>query len=252
MHKLGKISIITVCYNCQNSIVDTIESVLNQTCVVDIEYIIIDGKSTDSTINIIKSYEKVFIDKNIVYKWYSELDKGIYDAMNKGIKLASGQWLNFMNSGDTFVDNNVLSNIFKFNYNNLNIVYGDKLYNNKIIKSHPIKFLQYGIIMACHQSMFFNKFNLKEELSYNLHYPIYGDYELVAKIHLLNPNKIKYINFPISIYLGGGISSFVSKQKRKDKFKILFKYYGILGVLKGISVAIIEKLTKRYNLKGEN
>ena len=99
------ISVVTVCYNAADTIEKTMLSVLNQTY-HDIEYIIIDGGSTDGTVEIIRKYAD-----RIAY-WVSEPDKGIYDAMNKGIKVATGEWINFMNAGDEFVDANVLDKLF--------------------------------------------------------------------------------------------------------------------------------------------
>ena len=99
-----KYSIITVNYNNRDGLRKTIESVINQTC-RDFEYIVIDGGSTDGSVDVLKEY-----DKNIDY-WVSEPDKGIYNAMNKGITQAHGEYLNFMNSGDCFYDKNVLENL---------------------------------------------------------------------------------------------------------------------------------------------
>ena len=100
------ISIITVVFNGEKYLEETIQSVINQTY-SNVEYIIIDGGSSDGTLDIIKKYEE-----RIDY-WVSEKDRGIYDAMNKGIDVASGKWLNFMNGGDEFYDNKVIENIFK-------------------------------------------------------------------------------------------------------------------------------------------
>ena len=117
-----KISVVTVCYNAADTIEKTILSVLNQTY-HDIEYIIIDGGSTDGTVEIIRKYA----DK-IAY-WVSEPDKGIYDAMNKGIEVATGEWINFMNAGDRFYKSDVIKLIFdNMNcYDDVDIIYGDSL-----------------------------------------------------------------------------------------------------------------------------
>ena len=115
------ISIVTVSYNAVLTIEQTILSVINQTY-PNVEYIIIDGGSTDGTVDIIKKYE----DK-IAY-WVSEPDKGIYDAMNKGVVVATGEWINFMNAGDIFTDGDVIDKLFHQNIiiNRVGIVFGDR------------------------------------------------------------------------------------------------------------------------------
>lgn len=95
------ISIITVCFNSEKTIKQTIESVLNQTY-TNIEYIIIDGKSNDETMEIVKNYEEQFKDNGIIYRYISEPDQGIYDAMNKGIKMTTGEWIGIINSDDWY------------------------------------------------------------------------------------------------------------------------------------------------------
>ena len=118
-----KISIITVTFNSEKTLRYTIESVLNQNY-DDIEYLIIDGGSTDSTLDIIKCYEPKFEGK---LHYISEPDKGIYDAMNKGIRLAKGKWINFMNGGDTFADNCIVGDFLRFAGDNpaADVIYGD-------------------------------------------------------------------------------------------------------------------------------
>ena len=100
-----KITVVTVTYNAEDYLEKTILSIINQTY-SNIEYIIIDGGSTDGTLDIIKKYEE-----NIDY-WISEPDNGLYDAMNKGIDVATGEWINFMNAGDMFTDGDVVSTLF--------------------------------------------------------------------------------------------------------------------------------------------
>ena len=233
-NNLPLITIITVVYNGEKYLEETIQSVINQTY-PNVEYIIIDGSSTDRTIDIIKKYED-YIDY-----WVSEKDGGIYDAMNKGIDASTGTWVNFMNAGDTFEDNEVLSKIKFDQYNNKALIYGNKLQNNEVIYPLDINKLEVGEIMACHQSMFFNKQILKDELYYDLTYKIYGDFELVNRIYLKFKNDIKYIDLNIAVFQGGGISSKVSLQKRIDKYRALFEHYGFFGLVRGIVFRIFKE-----------
>lgn len=229
-----KLSIITVSFNCEKTIKETINSILNQDY-YDYEYIVVDGGSSDNTVKILKQFEPLFKTKNICFNWISEKDDGIYDAMNKGINLASGLWLNFMNAGDIFASKNVLKAVDNALLTNLVLVYGSKIQHSKTIKPFTLNHLRMGIIMANHQSMFFNKKTLGSELNYDLRYKIYADYELVDKIYLKHGKKKFYnIDLPVAIYEGGGISESVSFTKRKDKYLILFRHYGVFGVMKGL------------------
>lgn len=125
MNKL-KISVVTVCYNAVETLEETMLSVLHQTY-PDIEYIIIDGGSTDGTVDIIKKYAD-----RLAY-WVSEPDKGIYDAMNKGIDIATGDYINFMNAGDKFYQHNTVASLLEsFTIMEpTTIIYGDTLVKHK-------------------------------------------------------------------------------------------------------------------------
>lgn len=109
MEKL-KITVVTVCYNASGVIEQTMRSVLSQTY-SNMEYVIVDGASKDNTLDIINKVSVEYPQANIVIK--SEPDSGIYDAMNKGIGLATGDWINFMNAGDQFVSADTLANVFR-------------------------------------------------------------------------------------------------------------------------------------------
>jgi glycosyltransferase involved in cell wall biosynthesis len=231
------VSVITIVYNGVNDIGHTIESVLNQDY-ENFEFIVIDGGSNDGTQKVIQKY------KDQITYYVSEKDKGIYDAMNKGILVSKGTWVNFMNAGDKFCNNSVLSSVFKHNtiLEQFSLIYGYKYSDGVKTIPHKIDVLKKGIIMANHQSMFFNSEKLGEDLYYSLNYPIYGDYDLVSKIFLkYGQDSFEYINKPIAIYEGGGISSITSFQKRKDKYVILFKRYGLFSLIKGLIFSIIKK-----------
>ena len=166
------VTIVTVSYNVVSTIERTILSVVNQTY-SNIEYIIIDGGSTDGTVDIIKKY----MDK-IAY-WVSEPDKGIYDAMNKGILMAKGQWINFMNSGDYLYSNDVISQFFLGKvYDDCTVIYGDRisvyekakyLHKPSPLSDFPKRFPIF------HQSTFISTPVMKE-MMYNINLRICADY----------------------------------------------------------------------------
>ena len=99
-----KFTIITATFNSEKTIDRTINSLLNQT-ILNFEYIVVDGKSSDNTVKILKSYEEKFKIRNIGYKWISEKDSGIYEAWNKGLMFAKGDWISFLGSDDYYVEN---------------------------------------------------------------------------------------------------------------------------------------------------
>ena len=189
------ISVVTVCFNAEKEIENTIRSVINQNY-SNIEYIIIDGGSVDGTVDLIEKYA----DK-ITY-WVSEPDKGIYDAMNKGIKIASGEWIIFMNSGDLFVDENVLNNIFTTSIKeHVNFVYGNTLLNyngrHKLSSPNPVSYLKKGMAF-CHQSVFVRT---KCMLEFNVKYKIAADFDFFYNAYKkYGEISFQYVNIPISIY----------------------------------------------------
>ena len=120
-----RLSIITVCYNSEKTIESTIKSILSQTN-KNFEWIVVDGKSTDKTIEIIKRYLPEFKDNNIEVKLISEKDNGAYDAMNKGALSAEGDYLTYMNSDDTYYDDKSLDKFMNaLLFSNADIIYGN-------------------------------------------------------------------------------------------------------------------------------
>jgi glycosyltransferase involved in cell wall biosynthesis len=234
MNNLPKISVITVVFNDKSGLENTIKSVVNQTY-DNVEYIIIDGGSTDGTLNIIRKYE------HAVNHWVSEKDAGIYHAMNKGLELSTGDWVNFMNAGDMFAARHVIENIRFNRYKQSPLVYGNKIQDGKVIYPMGEKKLEYGEIMACHQSMFFNlSASFRASVFYDLKYKIYGDYELVNRLYL-KYHGFTYVNEVIAIFEGGGVSSVISGQKRKEKYRALLQSNGFFGLLKGLLYRMIKR-----------
>lgn len=230
-----KISVVTVCFNAVNNIEDTMLSVLNQTY-NNIEYIIIDGESTDGTVNIIKKFSD-----RLAY-WVSEPDNGIYDAMNKGINVATGDYINFMNAGDRFVSPETISSIIpSLKYNEVN--YGNVIrYNNKAQQLYGGKFSKRRLIHenVCHQSIFY-PLQLIQKERYNLKYKILGDWEL--NMRLWKYIKFNYIDLPISYYLEGGISDKKEDFEFKKQHRILIlKNLGLDSYMLSIKDAIIKRI----------
>lgn len=222
-----KISIITVCYNCKDDIEPTILSVLGQTY-QNVEYIVIDGGSTDGTLEIIAKY------RDKINVLVSEPDGGIFDAMNKGLKYATGIWINFMNAGDIFIGSETVKSIFQNkNHNKIGVIYGSTVTNEKISYPEAQSSLKYGGIMACHQSIFYNREVCRSELYYKTKHKYYGDIELTRRLYL---KKIPFKKVPVIIanYKGGGFSSVISSAARRAKFDYLYQNLGLLGLWSGV------------------
>lgn len=218
-----KVTIVTVVYNGEDYLEETILSVINQTY-KNIEYIVIDGGSKDKTLDIIKKYEN-----NISY-WSSEPDKGIYDAMNKGIIKATGEWINFMNAGDSFCNDDVLSKIFnELSDSDIDIIYGNTQgrKENKLKQYIPASLnLLKKRMPFCHQSSFVKTSLLKSDL-FDLSYRIAADYNLFYRLYKYR-KKFRYFNMDIAIYDLNGIS--------ENKGLEVIKEYGhIQGVYNTLS-----------------
>lgn len=198
-----KVSVITVSFNAVKDIEKTMLSVLNQTY-DNIEYIVIDGGSTDGTVDIIKKYED-----RLAY-WVSESDGGIYFGMNKGIRAATGEWINFMNAGDVFYDNDVVNKIFSKDYADKKVIYGD-IYMEKgrtlnYNKAESLYILERRMPF-CHQAVFLRSFNKNEIYFKGDKYKIAADYEVFNRIYYTyGASAFEYVHMTVAIFDGNGVS----------------------------------------------
>lgn len=220
------LSVITIVYNNVRDIERTIRSVLSQSY-PQIEYIIIDGASTDGTKEVIAKYE------NRISQYISEKDKGIYDAMNKGIAMAKGDYILFMNSGDEIYAANTVENVFA-THPGADIYYGEtEMYNDnweslgrrrhQVPQSFTWKSFRYGMNIS-HQAIYVSR---KIAEPYNLEYKYSADIDWIiraAKKAKVIVNTHQYV----AKYLVGGISKQKHRESLKERFHIFSKYYGFV------------------------
>lgn len=204
------ITVVTVVYNGEQFLEETILSVINQTY-DNVEYIIIDGGSTDGTLDIIKKYE------HAIDYWVSEKDKGIYDAMNKGIDLATGEWINFMNGGDVFCSTTVLKDVFLQNFNTeINLVFGKSITFYKEYEkiryeefnSQDEKF--YLTRMPNHQAIFIRS-DIYKIKKYDTTYIFYADTDYLRRC--FQCSTFSESSITITRFELGGVSNFYKSFK---------------------------------------
>lgn len=220
-----KVSIITVAYNSAETIRDTIESVLSQTY-GDIEYIVVDGQSQDGTLDIIREYESAG-KGNLIF--ISEPDNGIYDAMNKGIRLATGDVVGTLNSDDFFTSDDVISQVVQaFGQDeSLQAVYGDVHYVkadnlNKCIRYYSSRFFRRGLLrfgyVPAHPSLYCKKEVFEKYGLYDLQYKTSSDFDMMLRLFGVHRIKAKYIGVDcVTMRVGGETSSGVSSIRRINR-----------------------------------
>ena len=218
---MKKISVITTTYNSASTIEDTIKSVIEQDYPA-IEYIIVDGLSTDNTLEIVNKY------KNKLSKIISEKDTGIYDALNKGINEATGDIIALLHSDDFFIDKNVISKVVKaFEENNTDSVYGNLYYVNKdnttkIVRKWVSGNYKHGMFvngwMPPHPAFFVKKICYEKHGVFNLNFKSAADYELMLRF--LHKHKIStsYINeYLVKMRVGGKSNASVKNRIKANQ-----------------------------------
>lgn len=223
-----KISVITVVYNGAAVIEKTILNVMQQTY-SNIEHLVIDGASKDNTLDIVKQYSHL--------KWISEKDKGLYDAMNKGLKLSTGDFVIFMNAGDVFNDKDVLQHIFGGNSPEGDVYYGETIITDesdntigmrrlKAPETLTWKSFKMGMLV-CHQSILINK-RIAE--LYNTEYKLAADIDWIIRA-LKKTDKIVNTHRIISKFQTGGVSRKNIIPGLKERFRIMVKHYGLITTI---------------------
>lgn len=229
-----KISIITVSYNSEKTISKTIESVYKQNY-QDFEYIIIDGQSNDKTLDIIKQYKTIFKEKMI---WVSEKDKGIYDAMNKGLQKATGDYVWFINAGDSLFTSDIVQRVASLVQKKKvlpDIIYGETVIVDEEGKSlgqrrlkapNKLTWKSFRMgMLVCHQS-----FITKRSIAplYDLTYRYSADFDWCIKC-MKQAGKIYNTRMTLSNFLDGGVSTTQRKASLKERYDIMCRYYGVIS-----------------------
>lgn len=238
-------SIITVVYNAESVLEPTLQSLFSQTC-TDYESIIVDGNSTDGTLAIVNKY------RQHISKLLSEPDKGIFDAMNKGIKLATGKWLYFLNAGDKFASDNILQ-VIKDNYladekkivcgkvqvvDNIKHITHNQFYPRFKVQGN--NFRKMFVSALCHQSLFITRDAYNMAGGFNANFKVFADFDTVIKI-LQKGYQLNYIDKLIGFYdINGGSASWRNARKLYHEKELILSHAGqkkkfplnVLGLLK--------------------
>jgi glycosyltransferase involved in cell wall biosynthesis len=218
-----KISVITINYNDKIGLQKTFNSVFKQTF-KDFEYIVIDGNSSDGSKELIETNQE-----KINY-WISEKDTGVYNALNKGIKAATGEYLIFMNSGDIFYDDQVLENVFPLINENFDFYYGDALFvkeNFEELHQFPseLSFYFFSHNGICHQSSIIKRTLFEDSFYYNESLKIVSDWEFLLYNLCINNICYKHLAITICKYDLNGISSTCTDLKNQEREIVMNQYF---------------------------
>jgi glycosyltransferase involved in cell wall biosynthesis len=213
------VTVVTIVRNGRDSLEKTILSVIGQDY-KNIEYILVDGGSTDGTLEIIRRY-----DDRIDY-WLSEPDRGIYDAMNKGTGLASGEWINFMNSGDMFHGNGVVSRIFAVDRSRCDLIYGNDevIYAggfSRMVKAVGVEDLWKG--MNCSHQNIFTRTQLVREYGFNVDNTICADFELIYRLKN-DGRRFVYSDETVAVVQAGGLSDTARVHAIKGHWEVVSSF----------------------------
>ena len=199
------LSVITVCFQAKDQVQATLANLLEQTW-RDFEYLVIDGGSGDGTRALLEASGPAFSRAGIPFHFRSEPDQGIYDAMNKGVRMASGTWLLFLNAGDLLLDPRVLARTFETS-SDAEILYGDTICiyqgQKKRYPALPLSHLSYEMAF-CHQSAFIRRTLLLEH-PYNITYRVCADHHFFLSMYLRGASFAR-LPFPVSVYEIAGYS----------------------------------------------
>jgi len=219
-HIIGapRVTVVTVVRNAELVIERTIRSVIDQSY-EQIEYIVVDGDSTDGTCQIIKRFEAR------ISTFVSEPDKGIYDAMNKGIRLATGDWILFLNAGDEIYSNTTIEEVFsQETFSDYHVLYGDLVSENSIGKRFYAKALRLEVLryrMAFGHPACLVRASILKAQPFSVSYRVAADYDFLLRIYLSKKFKFYYLATPIAFFQLGGVSTNNPKLVKEEHISVI-------------------------------
>lgn len=238
-----KISVITVTYNAEKDLTKTMLSVLGQSC-LDYEYLIVDGNSKDGTMSIVREFEDRVSQGEFgigqeQFRWVSEPDRGLYDAMNKALGLAKGEFVWFINAGDKVYSKDTLQQVVDTIDQNpdADVVYGQTIVigqNDEVLGERhriaPVNLTKRSLLdglVVCHQSVVVRRSMAPQ---YDLQYKLTADYDWMCRVLDVSRKNV-YIDDYLSKFQTAGLSSQRRKQSLKERFVIMKRHFGLLPTL---------------------
>lgn len=225
------ISIITVTYNAEATIERTLQSVAAQTC-TDYEHIVIDGASKDATVEIARRYNATVI---------SEPDKGLYDAMNKGVRLAKGDFVVFLNAGDKLHSKDTLATIAPLMREDVGVVYGYTdivdaegrfMHRRRLVPPETLTWRSFKLgMLVCHQAFYINRFIMQE---YDLAYRFSADFDWCIRCMKEGERRGMrnvFCKESVADYLSEGMTTANHKASLAERFNIMSKHYGLISTI---------------------
>lgn len=250
-----QISIITVTYNSAHTLASTINSIKEQTALKNIEYIVVDGNSTDGTVELIMN------NTDTISHWISEPDKGIYDAMNKGLELANGDWVGFLHADDALASNSIIEEMLEViaTNNTINALYGNLNYVqenniNKTVrhwKSQPFKakLLKNGW-MPPHPTLYLKRDLFLKLNGFDTRYKIAADYDFILRLFSNSETESYFLNkLIVNMRMGGASNQSLSNIIQKSKEDYLALKRNNIGGLSSLLIKNFSKLSQFFKHK---
>lgn len=206
-----RVSVITVNYNSGVLLRRTLDSFRKQ-CYDNLEVVVVDGKSTDDALNVIQEYS------DIINRWVSEPDCSIYDAMNKGVRMAGGEWIVFINAGDMFCTPHTLSDVFAHGVSMADVVYGDVEKNGQI-KTAPDTYRLYHRMLFCHQCAFTRR-TLLLDLPFDTNFCLSADHKFFVTLWQRGA-RFLHVSVPVAVFDTEGVSNRQRSRGLRDNMSVM-------------------------------